>query len=38
MVDIVLISEIKAETISYLILLTIFISDQFYKNDSCFKW
>jgi len=28
----ILISEIKAET------LTIFISAQFYKNDSCFKW
>jgi len=28
----------KAETISFQILLTIFICDQFYKNDSCFKW
>jgi len=38
MVDKVLISEIEAETISFQILLTIFIYDQFYKNDSCFKW
>jgi len=36
MVDKILISEIKAE-ISFQILLTIFICDQFYKNDSCFK-
>jgi len=36
MVDKVL-SEIKAETISFQILLTIFICDQFYKNDSYFK-
>jgi len=38
MIDKVLISEIKAETISFQILLTIFICDQFFKNDSCFKW
>jgi len=38
MVDKVLISKIKIESISFRILLTIFISDQFYKNDSCFKW
>jgi len=38
MVDKALISEIKAETIIFQILLTIFICDQFYKNDSCFKW
>jgi len=36
MVDKVLISEIKDETISFQIL-TIFICDKFYKNDSCFK-
>jgi len=34
----ILISEIKGETISFQILFTIFISDQFYKNDSYFKW
>jgi len=33
MVDKVLISEIKA--ISFQILFTIFICDQFYKNDNC---
>jgi len=33
--DKILISEIKAKTISFQILLTIFICDQFYKNDSC---
>jgi len=37
MIDKVLINEIKAETISFRILLTIFICNQFYKNDSCFK-
>jgi len=30
----ILISEIKAETISFQILLTIFISDQFYKKTT----
>jgi len=37
MVDKVLISKIKTEAISFQILFTIFICDQFYKNDSCFK-
>jgi len=37
MVDKVLISEIKAETITLQILLTIFICDRFYKNSSSFK-
>jgi len=35
--DKVLINEIKANPISFQILLTIFICDQFDKNDSCFK-
>jgi len=38
MIDKVLISKIKAETISFQIFFTIFICDQFYKNDSCFEW
>jgi len=38
MVGKVLINEIKAETINFQILLTLLICDQFYKNDSCFKW
>jgi len=33
-----LINKIKVETISFQIFLIIFICDQFYKNDSCFKW
>jgi len=37
MLDKVLIGEIKAETISFQTFFTIFICDQFYKNDSCFK-
>jgi len=38
MVNKVLISEIKAQTISFQILVAIFICDQFCKNNSCFKW
>jgi len=37
MVDKVLISEIKAK-LSFEILLTIIICDQFYKNNRDFKW